>query len=55
MADDWDAEVAATGPAAAAAPVVELPEVKLFGKWSTDDVQVNDISLNVSKTLTSLI
>merc|ERR1711983_547505 len=42
--DDWDAEVAAV---AAAAPVVaELPEVKLFGKWSTDDVQVSDISLN---------
>merc|ERR1712241_1279403 len=45
-ADDWDAEVATTGGTAAAAPVVELPEVKLFGKWSTDDVQVNDISLN---------
>merc|ERR1712062_155535 len=39
---------ATTGAAgtAAAAPVVELPEVKLFGKCSTDDVQVNDISLN---------
>merc|ERR1712062_909772 len=39
---------ATTGAAgtAAAAPVAELPEVKLFGKWSTDDVQVNDISLN---------
>merc|ERR1712058_152876 len=42
MADDWDAEAAA----APAAVVAELPEVKLFGKWSTDDVQVNDISLN---------
>ena len=31
------------------APVVaELPEIKLFGKWSTDDVQVSDISLTVS-------
>ncbi|KAH3794288.1 hypothetical protein DPMN_147819 [Dreissena polymorpha] len=29
-----------------AAPVVaELPEIKLFGKWSTEDVQVSDISL----------
>ena len=23
----------------------ELPEIKLFNKWSTDDVVVNDISL----------
>lgn len=32
------------------APVAsaELPEIKLFGKWSTDDVQVSDISLTVS-------
>ena len=22
-----------------------MPEIKLFNKWSTDDVQVNDISL----------
>merc|ERR1712212_1083127 len=44
MGDDWDAEVAAAAPAAQA--VAELVEVKLFGKWSTDDVQVSDISLN---------
>merc|ERR1712096_17043 len=25
--------------------VVEVPEVKLFGRWTTSDVQVNDISL----------
>uniref|UniRef100_A0A3P8XQ67 Small ribosomal subunit protein uS7 n=2 Tax=Esox lucius TaxID=8010 RepID=A0A3P8XQ67_ESOLU len=25
--------------------VAEMPEIKLFGKWSTDDVQINDISL----------
>eukprot|EP00058_Branchiostoma_floridae_P023828 XP_002609318.1 hypothetical protein BRAFLDRAFT_124722 [Branchiostoma floridae] len=24
---------------------VEVPEIKLFGRWSSDDVQVNDISL----------
>ncbi|CAI9716172.1 ribosomal S5 [Octopus vulgaris] len=34
--ENWDAE---------AAPAPELPEIKLFGKWSPDDVQVNDISL----------
>ena len=28
--------------------VAESPEIKLFGKWSTDDVQINDISLQVS-------
>ena len=32
-----------------AAPVeVSSAEVKLFGKWSMDDVHVNDISLAVS-------
>uniref|UniRef100_A0A672Z9U7 Small ribosomal subunit protein uS7 n=1 Tax=Sphaeramia orbicularis TaxID=375764 RepID=A0A672Z9U7_9TELE len=30
--------------------VAETPEIKLFGKWSTDDVQINDISLQVSCT-----
>ncbi|KAK1151719.1 40S ribosomal protein S5-like [Acipenser oxyrinchus oxyrinchus] len=29
----------------APAAVAESPEIKLFGKWSTDDVQINDISL----------
>lgn len=29
-------------------PAAEPQEVKLFGKWSTDDVQIGDISLNVS-------
>jgi len=38
MTDNWDEP----------APVVaELPEIKLFGKWSTEDVQVSDISLTV--------
>ena len=27
--------------------VAESPEIKLFGKWSTDDVKINDISLQV--------
>lgn len=32
------------------APVVaaELPDIKLFGRWSCDDVQVSDMSLQVS-------
>ena len=47
MSEDWAEEAAAAsgGPAVA---VAELPEIKLFGKWSTDDVQVSDISLTVS-------
>uniref|UniRef100_A0A672KEI8 40S ribosomal protein S5-like n=1 Tax=Sinocyclocheilus grahami TaxID=75366 RepID=A0A672KEI8_SINGR len=35
MAEDWEAVPA----------VAESPEIKLFGKWSTEDVQINDISL----------
>lgn len=33
------------------APVVnaELPDIKLFGRWSCDDVQVSDMSLQVSE------
>lgn len=38
MTENWDEP----------APAVELPEIKLFGKWSSDDVQVSDISLTVS-------
>jgi len=43
MSEDWDEEAAEV--AAVAAPVEELPEIKLFNKWSSDDVVVNDISL----------
>lgn len=39
MADDWTTEVAPR--------VAELPEIKLFGRWNCDDVQVNDMSLQV--------
>ena len=28
-------------------PVAELPEIKLFNRWSCDDVQVSDMSLQV--------
>lgn len=51
MAEEW-------GAADDAAPVVVAPEVqdiKLFGKWSTDDVQVSDISLTVSVLLVHTI
>lgn len=29
--------------------MAETPDIKLFGKWSTDDVQINDISLQVKE------
>lgn len=29
----------------------ELPEIKMFGRWSTDDVQVSDISLTVCERI----
>ncbi len=49
MAEEWgnvtDEPVVA---AAEQFTVVAAPEIKLFGKWSTDDVQVSDISLTVS-------
>lgn len=30
------------------AQAAELPEIKLFGRWSCDDVHVSDMSLAVS-------
>ena len=38
MTENWDE----SGPV-----VAEIPEIKLFAKWSSDDVQVSDISLTV--------
>lgn len=31
--------------------LAELPDIKLFNKWSCDDVQVSDMSLQVSNNL----
>ena len=39
MTESWDEPAPTTA---------ELPEIKLFGKWSSDEVQVSDISLTVS-------
>lgn len=41
MTENWDEPVA----------VAEVPEILLFGRWSSDDVQVSDISLTVSINL----
>ena len=43
MSENWD-----DPSMPAAAPVADV-EVKLFGKWSSEDVQVGDISLAVSE------
>uniref|UniRef100_A0A4X2KLC7 Small ribosomal subunit protein uS7 domain-containing protein n=1 Tax=Vombatus ursinus TaxID=29139 RepID=A0A4X2KLC7_VOMUR len=40
---------------AAAPAVAETPDTKLFGKWSTDDVQINDISLQDYNALQVLV
>merc|ERR1712241_5856 len=46
MDEDWDTEApVAAGGLAGAAVVPEAQEVKLFNRWSTAEVQVNDISL----------
>ena len=44
MADDGHDEKAV---AVAPPPPAELPEIKLFGRWSCDDVQISDMSLQV--------
>jgi len=41
MGDDWGETAAEEAPSV---------EVKLFGRWNPDDVQINDISLAVSCT-----
>jgi len=42
---DWNDEVEATVEEVAQPMIAELPEIKLFNRWSCDDVQVNDMSL----------
>ena len=42
MAETWDEVVAVEPPAV---------EIKLFGKWNPDEVQVGDISLQVEKSI----
>ena len=46
MTDDGHEEAVAVVPAP---PPAELPEIKLFGRWSCDDVQISDMSLQVTK------
>ena len=48
MSEEWGTATDEPVVAAEQFAVVTTPEIKLFGKWSTDDVQVSDISLTVS-------
>ncbi len=45
MSDDWDA-ADETAPAVEVA-AADLPEIQLFGKWSCEEVNVSDMSLQV--------
>lgn len=45
--EDWDMSNAVETNAAPVQVTAELPEVKLFGRWSCDDVEVSDMSLQV--------
>ena len=44
---DWNDEIESAQEEAPVAILAELPEIKLFGKWSCDDVNVADMSLQV--------
>lgn len=46
--DNFDEPAAPVVLETAVAQVAELPDIKLFGKWSCDDVQVSDMSLQVT-------
>ena len=57
MEDNWDDNPPEKAAEEVAKVVAETPKIrvftdmKLFGRWSTEDVQVNDISLTVSAFL----
>merc|ERR1711983_42492 len=45
MDGDWDDTPAKAVDLTAVEPEADLPEIKLFGKWSCDEVNVSDMSL----------
>ncbi len=58
MSDDWgedSADQAAVAAAATTAIVAELPEIKLFGKWSCEEVNISDMSLQVRERLPTML
>ena len=49
MEENWEEDVEVAAENAQPETTCDIPEIKLFGKWPSDDVQVNDISLTVSE------
>jgi len=49
MGDDWNDDGAVTTNQASL-NATDLQEVKLFGKWSCDEVNISDMSLQVHQT-----
>lgn len=45
--ENWDTSDTVATDTIPVAQAPELPEIKLFGRWSCDDVQVSDMSLQV--------
>lgn len=45
--ESWDTPATQTFSEQPMAIASELPEIKLFGRWSCDDIQISDISLEV--------
>lgn len=51
--EEWDIDIVKdSAPAQVSA---ELPEVKLFGRWSCEDVEVSDMSLQVQQSIFNFI
>merc|ERR1712223_2341878 len=51
MDGDWDDTPAKAVDLTAVEPEADLPEIKLFGKWSCDEVNVSDMSLHIISPL----
>lgn len=47
VAENFEEDTAGQFETVAPAPLAELPDIKLFGRWSCDEVQVSDMSLQV--------
>lgn len=48
VAENFEEDTAAQYETVAPVVTAELPDIKLFGRWSCDEVQVSDMSLQVN-------
>jgi len=53
MGDDWNDDPDTAVAETSAIATAELPEINLFGRWSCDEVNVSDMSLQVKSTIHS--